>query len=373
MYTRATFLLYSVVISWVFWSSEATLKEDVPLDADVDHYEEMVLIKGQQFTMGTDAEDAKEGEGPARLQTVKSFKINRYPVTIASFRKFVKAKKYKTEAEKFGWSFVLEMFVSKKVSKEAKDRIKGAPWWVPVDRAYWRMPEGKGSTIEHRLNHPVVHVSLRDAKAFCDWHGWRLPTEMEWEAAARGGLAKRKYPWGNKFDLSRMNIWQGKFPEKNAKKDGYKGVSPVDAFPEQNEYDLYDMVGNVWEWTSSRFDGDDDAEETENTKYVLRGGSYIDSKDGSFNHQVRVTTRTGNTPDAGSDNMGFRCAVSVPKTDSQKPPKGKKINQDGKKQQAEGPKVIVQDGKKAKPIKPNPADLNGKKSTGRKKPTGDEL
>ncbi|XP_022097012.1 sulfatase-modifying factor 2-like [Acanthaster planci] len=366
MHIRAKFLLYSFSVLCMIWGSEATLKEDVPADAEVDQYEEMVFIEGQQFTMGTDAKDAKDGEAPSRLEMVKSFKISKYPVTIASFRKFVRAKKYKTEAEQFGWSFVLEMFVPEKVSKAAKDRIKGAPWWVPVDRAYWRMPEGTDSTIEGRLNHPVVHVSLRDARAYCDWHGWRVPTETEWEFAARGGLAKRKYPWGNKFDVTRMNFWQGKFPDTNVAKDGYKGVSPVDAFPEQNDYGLYDMVGNVWEWTSSRYDSQDDAPESDGTKYALRGGSYIDSKDGSFNHQVRVTTRTGNTPDAGSDNVGFRCAMSVTSTDAQRPPKGKKINQ-GRSQQAEEPRVVVQDGKKAKPIKPNPADLNGKKTTGEKK------
>ncbi|XP_071805052.1 inactive C-alpha-formylglycine-generating enzyme 2-like [Asterias amurensis] len=349
-----------LLLSWVIFSAESARKDDVPSDPEVDKYEEMVLIEGKEFVMGTDAEDGKEGEGPTRLEKVKNFKINRYPVTIASFRKFVKAKKYKTDAETFGWSFVLEMFVPKEVSDKAKDRIQGAPWWVPVDRAYWRMPEGKGSSVVHRLNNPAVHISHRDARAYCQWHGWRLPTEIEWEYAARGGLAKRKYPWGNKFDVNRMNIWQGKFPDKNSEEDGYKGVSPVDAFPSQNEFDLFDMVGNVWEWTSSRFDGSsEDTEETEGTKYTLRGGSYIDSKDGSFNHQVRVTTRTGNTPDAGSDNLGFRCAMSVA-SNTQKPPKGKKKGTD-KKQRTEEPDVIIQEGQKVKEVKPHPADLNGRK------------
>eukprot|EP00057_Strongylocentrotus_purpuratus_P018850 XP_011673324.1 PREDICTED: uncharacterized protein LOC576301 [Strongylocentrotus purpuratus] len=295
-----------------------------------------------------------------------------------SSRKFVRAKKYKTDAEKYSWSFAFDAFVPEAIKNTIEQRLPGAPWWIPVQNAYWRQPEGKGSGIENRLNYPAVHISNVDARAFCQWHGWRLPTEPEWEFAARGSLEGKEYPWGKKFEKNRMNIWQGKFPEKNTKADGYHGVSPVDAFPPQNDYDLYDMIGNVWEWTSTKFsatpsakdDAPSPAGEEENpsqVRFVLRGGSYIDSKDGKFNHATRVTTRMGNEADAGSDNLGFRCAVSLPTGTSEKKPKGKKKNADNV---AKEEPTVTELPEGAKFVRPNPADLNGK---GKKKKNRNEL
>ncbi|XP_066501798.1 inactive C-alpha-formylglycine-generating enzyme 2 [Hoplias malabaricus] len=266
--------------------------------------ESMVLIPGGQMKMGTNAADGRDGESPIRAVEVDPFKIDTYPVTNSDFREFVKLQKYKTEAETFGWSFVFQDFVSDELKSKTTQRIESAPWWLPVEKVSWRQPSGPGSGIKDRLASPVVQVSWNDAQAYCKWKKKRLPTEEEWETAARGGLDRRVYPWGNKFQPNRTNLWQGSFPDGDTVEDGYHGVAPVTAFPPQNNYGLYDMLGNVWEWTSTRFP-------SAQTMYVLRGASWIDTADGSANHRARVTTRMGNTPDSASDNLGFRCASDI--------------------------------------------------------------
>lgn len=280
----------------------------VDAESALDKYEEMVELEGGEFWKGTDADNAKEGEYPAVFTSVGPFKINKYPVTNYHFRKFVREQNYKTTAEEFGWSFVFEDFVSEEVKAGVTEKLPNAEWWLPVQRAYWRQPEGKGSSIQNRLNYPAVHISYLDADAYCKWKGLRLPTDEEWEFAARGGLSKKTYPWGSKYEKKRMNIWQGKFPKENKVLDGYAGVAPVDAFEPQNKYGMYDMVGNVWEWTSTTFTP---GGEGAGVKYTLRGGSFVDSSDGSFNHPARTSTKMGNEPDAGSNNIGFRCAADV--------------------------------------------------------------
>ncbi|XP_020749382.1 inactive C-alpha-formylglycine-generating enzyme 2 isoform X2 [Odocoileus virginianus] len=210
----------------------------------------MVQLPGGRFQMGTNSPDGRDGEGPVR-------------------------------------------------------EVTSLLWWLPVERAFWRQPAGPGSGIREKLEFPVVHVSWNDARAYCAWRGKRLPTEEEWEFAARGGLKGQVYPWGNKFQPNRTNLWQGKFPKGDKAEDGFHGVSPVNAFPPQNDYGLYDLVGNVWEWTASQYQAADQ------DMRVLRGASWIDTADGSANHRARVTTRMGNTPDSASDNLGFRCASSA--------------------------------------------------------------
>jgi formylglycine-generating enzyme required for sulfatase activity len=273
-------------------------------------YDEMVEIPGDTFSMGSDDLKGRDGESPSKLVRVKSFKINKYPVTNEQFRKFVRETKYKTEAENFAWSFALAPRVDPEIRKGIKEAVPGAPWWIPVQKAYWRQPEGPGSSIKDRMNYPALHMSWNDATKYCEWAGKRLPTEPEWELAARGGLKGKEYPWGSKFEKSRMNIWQGKFPDENTKEDGYLGPAPVDAYKPQNKFGnihldakepkhanclcsakgLHDMVGNVWEWVSTEYKETDGRPSSEK-KYVLRGGSYLDSEDGSFNHLARVTTR----------------------------------------------------------------------------------
>ncbi|KAM8977323.1 inactive C-alpha-formylglycine-generating enzyme 2 [Pelodytes ibericus] len=277
-----------------------------------------VQLGGGKFQMGTNAPDGKDGEGPTREVIVKPFTIDKYPVTNKDFRDFVRAEKYKTEAETFGWSFVFEDFVSEESKKKVTQKLESAPWWLPVERAFWRQPSGPGSGIKEMLDHPVLQVSWNDAQAFCKWIGKRLPTEEEWEYAARGGLQDRIYPWGNKFQANRSNLWQGAFPSKDSTEDGYHGVSPVTAFPAQNEYGLYDLLGNTWEWTASEFTIAGQMHKQQGQKmYTLRGGSWIDTQDGSFNHKARVTTRMGNTPDSASDNLSFRCAKSISRSNGQ--------------------------------------------------------
>ncbi|XP_075446042.1 inactive C-alpha-formylglycine-generating enzyme 2 isoform X4 [Ascaphus truei] len=165
----------------------------------------MVQLPGGKFQMGTNAPDS---EGPARQVTARPFAIDKYPVTNKDFRDFVRAKKYKTEAEAFGWSFVFEDFVSEELKKKVTQKLESAPWWLPIERAFWRQPTGPGSGIKEKLDYPVLQVSWNDAQAFCEWHGKRLPTEEEWEFAARGGLQDRVYPWGNMFQPNRSNLWQ---------------------------------------------------------------------------------------------------------------------------------------------------------------------
>ncbi|XP_059828901.1 inactive C-alpha-formylglycine-generating enzyme 2 isoform X1 [Hypanus sabinus] len=274
--------------------------------------EDLVNLPGGRFRMGTNEADARDGEDPVREVAVRPFAISQHPVTNAEFREFIRSQKYKTEAETFGWSFVFEDFVSEELKSKVTQTIEAAPWWLPIERAFWRQPAGPGSGIKDKLEYPVVQVSWTDATVYCQWKGMRLPTEEEWEFAARGGLEGKIYPWGNKFQPNRTNLWQGKFPDQDTAEDGYHGASPVNAFPPQNPYGLYDMLGNVWEWTDSEYIRKGQSVKVGPQKmYVLRGSSWIDSVDGLVNHKARVTSRMGNTADSASDNLGFRCAKSL--------------------------------------------------------------
>lgn len=273
-----------------------------------DDYNAAVTLFGGKFRMGSSTADRKRGELPVRTESVKPFVIDKYPVTNENFRKFVRAVKFKTEAERLGWSFVFHTFVPNEVRTKITQSVPGAPWWLPVEHAYWRQPGGPGTSIKEKMSYPAVHISYNDARAYCEWMGKRLPTEAEWEFAVRGELKGKDYPWGSEYQKNRMNIWEGHFPDENTEEDGYVGVAPVDAFPAQNELGIHDMLGNAWEWVSDEF-----KEKGRERKYVLRGGSYIDTVDGKNNHKVTVTTRMGNTADAGSDNITFRCARTVSK------------------------------------------------------------
>ncbi|XP_035931443.2 formylglycine-generating enzyme isoform X4 [Halichoerus grypus] len=215
--------------------------------------EEMVLIPAGVFTMGTDDPQIKQdGEAPARRVAIDAFYMDAYEVSNAEFEKFVNSTGYLTEAEKFGDSFVFEGMLSEQVKTDIQQAVAAAPWWLPVKGANWRHPEGPDSTVLHRPDHPVLHVSWNDAVAYCTWAGKRLPTEAEWEYSCRGGLQNRLFPWGNKLQPKGQhyaNIWQGEFPVTNTGEDGFRGTAPVDAFP-PNGYGLYNIVGNAWEWTS---------------------------------------------------------------------------------------------------------------------------
>lgn len=273
----------------------------------------MVRLEGGIFQMGSDAEDARDGEGPQRKVQVAPYLIDMYPVSNDKFRAFVRTTKYKTEAEGFGWSFAFQDFVADSIKAGITQAIQGAEWWLPVPHAYWRQPYGRAkhtwSDPRGWLAYPVVQVSWNDAKAYCKWAGKRLPTEREWEHAARGGVAEA-YPWGPQYNHSRVNGWQGRFPEEDTAQDGYHGLAPIDAYGPQNVYGLFNMLGNTWEWTGEEYTNPEEKEK----KRVLRGGSYVDSEDGAFNHRLRVTTRMGNTMDSAADNISFRCAKSAKKS-----------------------------------------------------------
>ncbi|XP_068940161.1 formylglycine-generating enzyme isoform X1 [Petaurus breviceps papuanus] len=279
---------------------------------------QMAHIPAGVFTMGTDDPQIKQdGEGPARRVRINSFYMDLYEVSNAEFEKFVNSTGYVTEAEKFGDSFVFDSMLSDQVKKDIHQAVAAAPWWLPVKGANWRHPEGPDSTILHRQDHPVLHVSWNDAVAYCTWAGKRLPTEAEWEYSCRGGLENRLYPWGNKLQPKGQhyaNIWQGEFPVSNTGEDGYRGTAPVTAFP-PNGYGLYNIVGNAWEWTSDWWTVHHSVDETLDPKgppsgsdRVKKGGSYMCHK--SYCYRYRCAARSQNTPDSSASNLGFRCAAN---------------------------------------------------------------
>ena len=267
-----------------------------------------VQIPGSVFRMGSEDLDANivDHEGPIREVEVAPFEIATTTVTNARFSEFVRDTGYQSDAERVGWSFVFHLF-RKRSQKRTSDAIQvdAAPWWVAVDRACWRRPFGPGSNTRSFQEHPVVHVTWNDAKAFCGWAGCRLPTEAEWEFAARGGLDQKRYPWGNELTPNgkhRCNIWQGEFPNVNTAADGYTGTAPADAY-EPNGYGLFNTAGNVWEWCEDWFDTNHPSVQFRTGK-VLKGGSYLCHA--SYCNRYRVAARYANAPNASTGNCGFR-------------------------------------------------------------------
>jgi sulfatase modifying factor 1 len=272
--------------------------------------------------MGTDDPQIPgDGESPARSVRVSPFLLQRYEVSNAQYARFVDATGFETESETFGWSFVFEQMVSPEIEATITQAVAAVPWWLPVQGSDWRHPEGPDRNLDGRWDHPVVHVSWNDAQAYCEWRGGRLPTEAEWEFAARGGKRGRLFPWGNKLmprGAHRTNIFHGQFPKNNTADDGYVYAAPVDAFGQQNKFGLYNVLGNVWEWTADEWTvRHDTSGETlvnpggrlpgkagEKTK---KGGSYMCHK--SYCYRYRVAARSHNSADSAASNLGFRCAI----------------------------------------------------------------
>lgn len=259
-----------------------------------------------------------DGESPVHEVTVDPFWMDAVAVTNAHFTRFVEETGYVTEAEAFGWSFVFHLFLPPKL--QANQRPVAAPWWRQVFGADWQHPEGPDSDIARRQDHPVIHVSWNDARAFCNWAGTRLPTEAEWEFAARGGREGERFPWGNDLTPNgkhRMNVWQGKFPAKNTRADGHFGPAPVTSY-QPNGYGLFCMTGNVWEWCEDWFsartyalDGAlNPAGPPIGDARVMRGGSYLCHA--SYCNRYRVDSRSSNTPDSSTGNLGFRTVWTPP-------------------------------------------------------------
>ncbi|CAA9334453.1 MAG: Sulfatase modifying factor 1 precursor (C-alpha-formyglycine- generating enzyme 1) [uncultured Nocardioidaceae bacterium] len=268
--------------------------------------------------MGSDAPTAypSDGEGPVREVTVSAFSIDACAVSNARFSEFVEATGHRTEAERCGWSFVFAGLLPDDFPPTRG--VASAPWWRQVEGASWHRPEGPGSDISRRADHPVVHVTWHDAASYASWVGKRLPTEAEWERAARGGLSARAFPWGDEREPGgghRMNVWQGSFPQHNSLEDGWYGTCPVDAF-EPNGLGLHNMTGNVWEWCSDWFDTSyrrrdrraDPPGPPSGTHRVTKGGSYLCHE--SYCRRYRVAARSAVTPDSMVGNIGFRCVAT---------------------------------------------------------------
>nr|WP_316529481.1 formylglycine-generating enzyme family protein [Kitasatospora sp. K002] len=289
----------------------------------------MVALPGGEFLMGTrDTEGfPADGEGPVRAVRLKPFLVDACAVTNDAFAAFVADTGHLTDAERFGWSYVFAGFLPAALRRGAR-RPERTPWWCGVAGAAWNHPEGPGSTLDDRGDHPVVHVSWNDAAAYASWAGKRLPTEAEWEYAARGGLEQARYPWGDELNPDgeyRCNIWRGTFPSRNTAADGHRGTAPVNAFA-PNGYGLYNTSGNVWEWCADWWTTDhptgagltDPKGPDSGTAKVIRGGSHMCHA--SYCNRYRVAARTANTPDSTSGHAGFRCARDLePRTTGTRP------------------------------------------------------
>ncbi|WP_024355387.1 formylglycine-generating enzyme family protein [Leucobacter chironomi] len=298
------------------------------------HEIEQCRIPAGTFTMGDASGDglAADGELPLHRVELDAFEIDATPVTNAQFARFVEHTGYVTDAERTGASAVFHLLVAAPTADIAGP-IAGTPWWIGVRGADWRHPGGRASSLAGLDQHPAVHVSWHDALAYCAWAGRRLPTEAEWERAARGGLAGATYPWGDdpidgSDGIWRANVWQGVFPAHNTAADGWIGTAPVRSFA-PNGYGLWQSVGNVWEWCADRFDpdyytvaplanprgpeGDDPLGgerrgEGGGERRVLRGGSYLCHP--SYCNRYRNSARSSNTPDSTMGNAGFRTVAA---------------------------------------------------------------
>jgi formylglycine-generating enzyme required for sulfatase activity len=285
----------------------------------------MVVVPGGRFRMGSQSPEAlvPDGEGPVRRVEVGGFRISSAAVTNDEFAAFVTATGHVTDAERFGWSYVFAGLVHRGARRHVIDgTVPGAAWWCGVRGASWNRPFGPGSDLEGLGDHPVVHVSWHDASAFARWRGARLPTEAEWEKAARGGLDQATYPWGEELTPGgehRANIWQGSFPGHNTGEDGFLATGPVNSFP-PNGFGLHNMAGNVWEWTADRWSVDWHRRPSAATRVdpqgpptgdarVVRGGSYLCHR--SYCNRYRVAARTSNTPDSTLGHTGFRLAADL--------------------------------------------------------------
>lgn len=276
--------------------------------------EGMLRLDGGHFLMGTETDVGfpADGEGPVRKVTLDPFYIDITPVTNEQFAEFIRATGYRTEAERFGWSFVFRGHVP---PENVQQTVAAVPWWCKIHGADWAHPEGPDSAYHGRATAPVTHVSWNDAAVYAAWAGKRLPTEAEWEFAARGGREQQTYAWGNELTPEGRflcNTWQGEFPNRDTGEDGYTGPCPVDAFP-ANDFGLFSMIGNTWEWTADWFHPTYHVLATKlnpvgpryGTARVMRGGSYLCHD--SYCNRYRNAARTSNTPDSATTNLSFRC------------------------------------------------------------------
>ena len=293
-----------------FEKESASAKYPPSLGSDTEH--NIIAIPGGIGYVGTDKPIfALDEEAPYRGRPIKPFWIDECAVTNARFAEFVEATGYKTEAEQLDSSFVFYGLLTDQT--DVGNAVAAAPWWRMTAGACWYHPAGPDSDVSAFPDYPVVHISWHDAMAFAQWAGGRLPTEAEWEHAARGGLGDACYPWGDKAPDDNQflpcNIWQGQFPENNSNADGYYGTAPVRSF-EANGYGLFNMVGNVWEWTAQSFKVRSLKKAIRQVHHdrrgfkVCKGGSYLCHA--SYCHRYRIAARTANSPDSSTGHTGFR-------------------------------------------------------------------
>ena len=306
-------------------------------------HERMAWIAGGEFLMGASDNEGSPDEYPQHKVKLNGFWMDETEVTNAQFREFIRVTGYITTAEKaIDWeemkkqlppgtlkppdSLLAASSLVFQCSQHVVSLSDPSQWWTWTKGADWRHPQGPRSSIEGKDNYPVVHISWDDASAYAKWAGKRLPTEAEWEYAARGGKINQSYPWGNEAveaGKPKANIWQGDFPNDNTGWDGYKGLAPVKSFA-PNGYGLFDMAGNVWEWCSDWYDSNyynelkdsntinpkgpsksNDPMEPGLPKRILRGGSFMCNA--SYCKGYRVSSRMKSSPDTGLEHTGFRC------------------------------------------------------------------
>jgi len=286
---------------------------------------DMIYIKGHRFSMGTNSgEGFKDDlEGPKVSVDLEDFFIDSTTVTNQDFYDFFLDTGYVTDAERYGSSNVFYKLLNGE-NRNRYPTISHKKLWHEVPGANWRKPEGDNSSINERMAHPVVHVSRNDALAFAKWAGKRLPTEAEWEFAARGGHENLRYPWGNNLyenNEFHANIWQGDFPSENTEEDGYLGTAPSKMYA-PNDYGVYQMSGNVWEWClnpgriklhefqeKNAMQFAKDHQMPSNDVYALRGGSFLCHH--SHCNRYRVAGRNANSAESSSSNIGFRCVKDI--------------------------------------------------------------
>lgn len=308
----------------------------------------MILIEAQAFSMGSDKDGAYPNEGPSHHVRVGAFYIDRTEVTNEDFARFVAATGYLTIAERVpDRAEIIAQLPAGVPPPAAEDLVPGSlvfrpttkpvpttdvsAWWHWTPGANWQRPEGPGSSIESRMDHPVVHVAFADAEAYAHWAGKRLPTEAEWECAARGGRDDARYVWGDapfSETSPQANIWQGRFPDRNTKRDGHAGTAPVASFP-ANAFGLHDVSGNVWEWCGDWYAMDAyrrraqgrvivnprgparsrDPSQPRTPVRVIKGGSFLCHD--AYCSAYRPSARRGSAVDTGLSHLGFRCAKDL--------------------------------------------------------------